>query len=110
MQLGMFYWPCGPHIAAWRPPDSVANSGANLPHIIEIAQLAERGLFDMFFMADSVSFWRGGLDAMTHGSYGTGIEPGTWVGALAEHTEHVGVGCTARTTYDQPGSRGPRFA
>ena len=110
MKLGMFYWPCGHHIAAWRHPDSVANSGANLPHIIELAQLAERGLFDMFFMADSVSFWRGGLDAMTHDSYGTWIEPFTLMGALAQHTKHLGVVCTATTTYDQPFSLARRFA
>lgn len=110
MKLGMFYWPCGHHIAAWRHPDSVANSGANLPHIIEIAQLAERGLFDMFFMADSVSFWRGGLDAMTHDSYGTWIEPFTLMGALSQHTKHLGVVCTATTTYDQPFSLARRFA
>ena len=52
MKLGMFYWPCGHHIAAWRHPDGVPNSGSNLPHLIELAKLAERGLFDMFFMAD----------------------------------------------------------
>lgn len=110
MKLGMFYWPCGHHIAAWRHPDSVPNSGSNLPHIIELAQLAERGLFDMFFMADSVSFWRGGLDAMTHDSYGTWIEPFTLMGALAQHTKHLGVVCTATTTYDQPFSLARRFA
>ena len=63
MKLGMFYWPCGHHIAAWRHPDSFADSGENLPHLIELAQLAERGLFDMFFMADAMSFWRGPLEA-----------------------------------------------
>ena len=110
IKLGMFYWPCGHHIAAWRHPDSVANSGANLQHIIELAQLAERGLFDMFFMADSVSFWRGGLEAMTHDSYGTWIEPFTLMGALAQHTKHLGVVCTATTTYDQPFSLARRFA
>jgi len=28
IKLGMFYWPCGHHIAAWRHPDAVADSGA----------------------------------------------------------------------------------
>ncbi len=110
MKLGMFYWPCGHHIAAWRHPDSVPNSGSNMPHIIELAQTAERGLFDMFFMADSVSFWRGELDAMTHDSYGTWIEPFTLMGAIAQHTKHLGVVCTATTTYDQPFSLARRFA
>jgi FMN-dependent oxidoreductase (nitrilotriacetate monooxygenase family) len=110
MKLGMFYWPCGHHIAAWRHPDGVANSGSNLPHIIELAQLAERGLFDMFFMADSVTFWRGGLEAMSHDSWGTWIEPFTLMGALAQHTKHLGVVCTATTTYDQPFSLARRFS
>ena len=110
MKLGMFYWPCGHHIAAWRHPDGIPNSGSNLPHIIELAQLAERGLFDMFFMADSVSFWRGELDAMTHDSYGTWIEPFTLMGSLAQHTTNLGVVCTATTTYDQPYSLARRFA
>ena len=110
MKLGMFYWPCGHHIAAWRHPDGIPNSGSNLPHIIELAQLAERGLFDMFFMADSVSFWRGELDAMTHDSYGTWIEPFTLMGSLAQHTTNLGVVCTATTTYDEPYSLARRFA
>ena len=110
MKLGMFYWPCGHHIAAWRHPDGVADSGANLAHLVEIARLAERGLFDMFFMADSVSFWRGSLESMTHDSYGTWIEPFTLMCALAQHTTHLGLVCTATTTYDQPYSLARRFA
>ena len=110
MKLGMFYWPCGHHIAAWRHPDSVPNSGSNMSHIIDIAQMSERGLFDMFFMADSVSFWRGELDAMAHDSYGTWIEPFTLMGAIAQHTKQLGVVCTATTTYDQPFSLARRFA
>ena len=52
MKLGMFYWHCGHHIAAWRHPEGVADSGSNLQHIVELAKLSEEGLFDMFFMAD----------------------------------------------------------
>ncbi len=110
MKLGMFYWPCGHHIAAWRAPDAVPDSGANLPHIVELAKLAEEGLFDLFFMADSVSFWRGSLDAMVHDSYGAWIEPFTLMCALAQHTKHLGLVCTGTTTYDQPYLLARRFA
>ena len=110
MKLGMFFWPCGHHLAAWRHPNAVANSGSNLEHIIELAKLSEDGLFDMFFMADSVSFWRGELEAMTHDSYGTWIEPFTLMCALAQHTKHIGLVCTATTTYDQPYLLARRFA
>ncbi len=102
MKLGMFYWQCGHHLAAWRHPDGIADSGYNLPHLIELAKLAERGLFDMFFMADSVTWWRGSLEAMERDSYSTWIEPFTLMGALSQHTRHLGLVCTATTTYDQP--------
>ena len=79
-------------MAAWRHPDGVADSGKNLPHLIELAQLAERGLFDMFFMADSVSFWRGTLDALSRDSHTAWIEPFTLMGALANAlAAHYGV-------------------
>ncbi len=110
MKLGMFYWPCGHHIAAWRHPGAVPDSGANLAHIVELAKLAEEGLFDLFFMANSVSFWRGSLDSMIHDSYGAWIEPFTLMASLAQHTRHLGLVCTGTTTYDQPYLLARRFA
>ena len=110
MKHGKFYWPCGHHIAAWRHPDSVADSGGNLAHLIELARLSERGLFDMFFMADSVSFWRGTLDALSRDSHCAWIEPFTLMGALAQHTTHIGLACTATSTYEQPFFLARRFA
>ena len=110
MKLGMFYWQCGHHIAAWRHPDSVPNSGVNLSHLIELAKLSEKGLFDMFFMADSVTFWRGDLDAMSRDSFGTWIEPFTLMATIAQHTKNLGVVCTATSTYDQPYLLARRFA
>jgi FMN-dependent oxidoreductase (nitrilotriacetate monooxygenase family) len=102
IKLGMFYWQCGHHLAAWRHPRGVPDSGANLAHLIELAKLAEQGLFDMFFMADSVTWWRGSIEAMERDSYSTWIEPFTLMGALSQHTSHLGLVCTATTTYDQP--------
>ena len=110
MKLGMFYWPCGHHIAAWRHPDGVPDSGSNINHLIDLAKLAEQGLFDMFFMADSVTFWRGELAAMVRDSWGTWIEPFTLMSVLASQTTHLGLVCTATTTYDQPYSLARRFA
>ncbi len=110
MKLGMFYWPCGNHIAAWRHPDGVPDSGADIDHIVGLAKLAERGLFDMFFMADSVSFWRGELASMTRDSHCAWIEPFTVMCALARHTCRIGLVCTATSTYDQPYLLARRFA
>ena len=110
MKLGMFYWHCGHHIAAWRHPDGVADSGSNLEHIIELARLAEKGLFDMFFMADSVTFWRADLEGMSRDSHCAWIEPFTLMAALAQHTTRLGLVCTATSTYDQPYLLARRFA
>ncbi len=110
MKLGMFYWQVGHHIAAWRHPESTPDSGVNVPHLIELAQLAEKGLFDMFFMADSVTFWRGSLESMSRDSYSTWIEPFTMMCMLSQHTKHLGLVCTATATYDQPYLLARRFA
>ena len=106
----MFYWPCGHHIAAWRHPRGVPDSGGNMPHLIELAKLSERGLFDMIFVADAVTFWRGTLEAMTRDSYCAWIEPFTLMCSLAQHTRHIGLVCTSTSTYDQPYLLARRFA
>src|SRR3569832_1597322 len=57
MKLGLFIRPCGHHIAAWRHPLTQADAGVNFPHFVEMAQIAERGLFDMLFSADNHTVW-----------------------------------------------------
>ena len=74
MKLGMFYWPGGgQHMAAWRHPDAHPDFDIDIRRIIDLAKLAERGLFDMLFMADSLTFWRGPLEAMSHDATGSWI-------------------------------------
>ena len=53
MRLGAFIMATGHHVAAWRHPGSQPDSGTNIDHYIEVAQTAERGLFDQVFVADS---------------------------------------------------------
>ncbi len=111
MKLGMFYWPGGgQHMAAWRHPLGVPDFDVSAPRIVELAKLAEQGLFDMFFMADSLSFWRGPIEAMSHDSAGSWIEPMSVMATIAQHTEHIGLVCTATTTYDQPYLLARRYA
>ncbi len=110
MKLGLFFWPAGHHLTAWRHPDATADAGQNMAHMVEMAKLAEEGLFDMFFMADSVSFWRGDLEAMVRDNYGAKIEPFSLMVALSQHTKHLGLVCTATTSFDQPYLLARRFA
>ena len=55
LRLGAFFNPTGHHVASWRHPGAQADAGVNFKHYIEIAQTAERGKFDMFFLADNVA-------------------------------------------------------
>jgi hypothetical protein len=55
MKLGTLLRPPGHHVAAWRHPESAADAGVNLQHYVQPALTAERGLFDLFFMADTVT-------------------------------------------------------
>lgn len=111
MKLGMFYWPGGgQHMAAWRHPDARPGFDVDVRNIIDLARLSERGLFDLFFMADSLSFWRGSLEAMSHDAAGSWIEPFTVMATVAQHTKHLGLVCTATTTYEQPYLLARRFA
>jgi alkanesulfonate monooxygenase len=45
LKLGAFIQATGHHIAAWRHPGSQADSGANIDHYRQVAQIAERGRF-----------------------------------------------------------------
>jgi len=107
----MFYWPGGgQHMAAWRHPEGHPDFDADVNKIIELAKLSERGLFDMFFMADTLTFWRGSLEAMSRDAAGSFIDPVTVMAMVAPHTQHIGVVCTSTTTYDQPYLLARRFA
>src|SRR3954468_3816990 len=54
LRLGAFFNPTGHHVASWRHPNAQADAGINFKHYVEIAQTAERGKFDMIFLADNV--------------------------------------------------------
>ncbi|WP_307860691.1 LLM class flavin-dependent oxidoreductase [Paenibacillus cisolokensis] len=55
MNLGLFIQLPGQHLASWRHPSSQSHRNYDLDYLIEIAQTAERGKFDMLFIADSVA-------------------------------------------------------
>ena len=111
IKLGMFLRPAGHHLAAWRHPKSQADAGVNFRHFVDVARTAERGLFDMLFSADSATanavFTENGLRRM---SYVAWIEPFTLLAGLAAVTTHIGLACTASTTYEEPFSLARKFA
>lgn len=112
LRLGAFIMATGHHVAAWRHPDSQADAGLNIDHYRELAQTAERGLFDLVFVADSPAGWERGKDveALRRHSTGAHFEPVTLWAALSQVTEHIGFVSTASTTYEDPYLLARRFA
>jgi FMN-dependent oxidoreductase (nitrilotriacetate monooxygenase family) len=110
MRLGAFLYPCGHHLAAWRHPRSAADAGMNFPHYVQCAQTAERGLFDMLFVADNLTVWEGDDRSIGRFSYVAWFEPITLMAALAASTRHIGLVCTQTTTYNEPFHVARKFA
>lgn len=96
MHLGVFVQAAGHHVSAWRLPDAEAG-GENLELLQRIAATAERGLFDLFFLADGLTT---GPDA--HPSTMVRLEPLSLLAALAMTTRHIGLAATSSTTYGEP--------
>ena len=96
MHLGVFVQAAGHHVSAWRLPDAEAG-GENLRLLQRIATTAERGRFDLLFLADGLT-----TGAEAHPSTVVRLEPLTLLGALAMSTSHIGLAATASTTYAEP--------
>jgi FMN-dependent oxidoreductase (nitrilotriacetate monooxygenase family) len=110
IKLGMFIRPCGHHIASWRHPDAYADAGVNFQGMVEIAQTAERGLFDMIFSADTHSVWTAEEAGLHRLHYVAWIEPFALLSALAGFTRNIGLVCTASTSFEEPFGVARKFA
>jgi N-acetyl-S-(2-succino)cysteine monooxygenase len=110
MKLGMFLRPAGHHVAAWRHPDAQIDAGWNFSRFIELARTAERGLFDMLFLADTAGVPSDDMENISHTAYVAWIEPFTVMAGLASVTRHIGLVCTSSTSFEQPYSLARKFA
>ena len=99
MRLGAFVHESGQHVAAWRHPQAHMQSGTNFAEMVETAQLAERGKFDLLFLADSAAVNLSG-SADVRGRMGKVVkfEPMTILSALAAVTKNLGLVATSTTT------------
>jgi FMN-dependent oxidoreductase (nitrilotriacetate monooxygenase family) len=103
MKLGLFVEGSGHHVAAWRDPDVDPLGRQSLPHFIDIAKTAERGKFDMLFMADTnATFGADDVESWMRTTLASRLEPITLLSALAAVTERIGLVSTATTTYFEP--------
>ncbi|CAM3411821.1 MULTISPECIES: LLM class flavin-dependent oxidoreductase [Paenibacillus] len=108
LSLGAFLMNYGHHIAAWRHPESSKVRPIDLAFYKDCALAAERGKFDMIFLADNNSIPLIG-DLRTNVSF---LQPEalTMLSALAGVTSHIGLTGTASTTFNEPYSLARRLS
>ena len=111
IKLGAFLHPTGHHIASWRLPEAYAEASVDFKHWTELAQTAERGKFDMLFLADSPAMRNWPRERSSRvATYVAGFEPITLLSALSVVTKHIGLAATATTTYNEPFHIARKFA
>ncbi|MFG1333746.1 LLM class flavin-dependent oxidoreductase [Xanthobacter autotrophicus] len=96
IRLGLFVLHAGYHLAGWRHPQA-RSGGEDFGLMRETALIAERGLFDLFFLPDTPTSSRGASP-----SAAARLEPLTLLSALAAVTADIGLVATASTTYNEP--------
>lgn len=109
MKLGAFFMIPGHHVASWRHPKAEAEQIMNFDFIKRLAQTAERGKFDMVFLADGYAV-RGKNQKVVSQTVNTLFEPFTLLSALSSVTKHIGLVGTVSTTFNDPFNVARRFA
>jgi len=109
LHLGVFVETTGRHLAGWRHPDVDPHAPMRFEHYRQLVEIAERGLFDLFFLADGLAVRdraaeRLGRTPKAH------FEPLTLLSALAPLTQHIGLIATASTTFNEPWHLARKFA
>lgn len=111
MKLGLFMMGEGHHVAAWRDPGVRKGTTLDIQHFVDIAKTGERGFFDFLFTADTNAIFYGDdLEQLRRTTAPLRLEPLTLLSALAMATEHIGLICTATTTYLDPFHVARQFA
>lgn len=107
MSIGFFCHPSGHHPAAWRSPEVPRDAARNVAHLISLAQTAERGLLDMFFLADASAVR---AEPRWSDQYLAILEPIGLLSAISRETSHIGLVATASTTFNAPYVLARKFA
>ena len=101
MHLGAFLFNLGNHIAGWRMPGVPTDGLMSFDFYRTLAEIAERGKFDLLFHSDGVGI-NDTYDAVLRHSITIRPEPLTLLSALAVTTRHIGLAATVSTTYNEP--------
>ncbi len=103
MKLGLSMLGYGYHQTGWLHPESPKGAATDLKHYLDMTLTAQRGLFDMVFLADYVAF---PMVDIPKGALGRrdkdALDPLTILAALSPLTANIGLVATASTTFSQP--------
>ena len=111
MSLAVHFHPTGHHVAAWLHPRSQIDAGSNPAHYLDMAKTAERGKFDLIFLADSLAIREGDLRAKGRWpQYTAYFEPLTLLAAMSSVTSRVGLVATGSTSFTEPFNLARQFA
>ncbi|WP_216851218.1 LLM class flavin-dependent oxidoreductase [Acidisphaera sp. L21] len=112
MSLGMLTGGgTGNHPAAWMHPDTNAGASTDIAFLRGLVELAERGKFDLFFVADTPAARTENLHAWSRfPMFMNVLEPVTLLTALASATSRIGLGGTVSTSFSEPYNVARQFA
>jgi N-acetyl-S-(2-succino)cysteine monooxygenase len=112
MALGLVINWAGGHVASWKHPRVPPGAAMSFAYYKQLASLAERGLFDLLFLADHLSVGEAGASAERLKKSGEVVffEPMILLSGLAAVTERIGLTATVSTTYQEPYNVARMFA
>ena len=101
----------GAHPAGWLHPSTQLDADTDIGAYIALAQLAELGRFDMFFIADTPAARTTNLGAWSrYPMFMNALEPVTALAAIAGATKYIGLGGTVSTSFTEPYNVARQFA
>lgn len=97
LHFGALIHGVGGHISIWKHPRVKSNQSVDLNFYVKQAQVAEKGKFDLIFIADGLF-----INEKSIPHFLNRFEPVTILSALAMVTQNIGLVGTISTTYSEP--------
>jgi FMN-dependent oxidoreductase (nitrilotriacetate monooxygenase family) len=111
MVIGALIHANGSHSASWLMDEARPRASTDIDYYREMAQLAERGKFDFFFIADTPAARTENLKVWSRSPlFMNVLEPITLLSAIAGATSRIGLGATASTSFFEPYNLARQFA
>ena len=105
MHINLFIQSRGHHEASWRHPGASKLPLTDIRYSVDLAQRAEKSLFDSIFLADVLGLWND-----VEKTPFNWLEPITTLAALSMATSRIGLIATASTTYTEAYNLARQFA